>query len=156
MLEVVVDTWKAQEILKRHPDLYRKLYDMSASSFISRPEKMELSEDGKVVSVSWLDIRFYVNELNALDSDLIPYCQFKPVQMLEMMGGANINSHNVFEAAKRNQIMLPNNLLLEMKELRVECDQCTDKINELMNDGWKLIAILPQHQQRRPDYILGR
>ena len=35
-------------------------------------------------------------------------------------------------------------------------DCCTDYLQLAISDGWRIIAISPQPDQRRPDYILGR
>jgi len=40
--------------------------------------------------------------------------------------------------------------LASMKEVIVEENACTELI------GWRILAILPQPNNRRPDYILGR
>lgn len=33
---------------------------------------------------------------------------------------------------------------------------CTDALQSRLSDGWRIIAVQPQPDQRRPDYILGR
>ena len=35
-------------------------------------------------------------------------------------------------------------------------DCCSDYLQLALSDGWRIIAISPQPDQRRPDYILGR
>ena len=35
-------------------------------------------------------------------------------------------------------------------------DVCTDVLQQELNNGWRIIAICVQADQRRPDYILGR
>lgn len=35
-------------------------------------------------------------------------------------------------------------------------DACTDKLQEHLEEGWRIIAVCPQRDQRRPDYILGK
>lgn len=35
-------------------------------------------------------------------------------------------------------------------------DSCTDAIQGYLDEGWRILAIQPQPDQRRPDYILGR
>jgi len=47
-------------------------------------------------------------------------------------------------------------LLLTINEVRLENDCCTDRLQERLNDGWRIVASSPQPDQRRPDYILGR
>ena len=157
MLKVTIDSWSKEKLFVENENLYNKLYEMSENSFINKPAyKLTRDENGKLVNKGYGSFSFYVNDLSNIDKALYKYCLFEPVESLEMMGGARINTENVFEAIKRNQIMLPNNLMLDMKELCVEINACTDQINKLIQDGWKLIAILPQHNQARPDYILGK
>lgn len=35
-------------------------------------------------------------------------------------------------------------------------DCCSDYLQQALSEGWRIIAISPQPNQRRPDYILGR
>lgn len=35
-------------------------------------------------------------------------------------------------------------------------DACTDALQDALAKGWRIIAVQPQPDQRRPDYILGR
>lgn len=46
--------------------------------------------------------------------------------------------------------------LLNVKEVDVLVDVCTDELQEWLNEGWRILAICPQPDSRRPDYILGR
>lgn len=54
------------------------------------------------------------------------------------------------------QITIPDIGLLQMDEVTWREDSCTEEIQELLNDGWRILAICPPNAQRRPDYILGR
>lgn len=157
MIKCQIDCWKQMELFKNNFDVYEKLYLLDENNFEKRPKKMTWKdEEKKEIDFEYDSMIFYVQEFQSIDSDLWNHITFSPLPMLEMMGGGRINSENVFEAAKRNQIMLPNNVLMDMKELAIEIDQCTNSINEMLKDGWKIIAVLPQHNQRRPDYILGK
>lgn len=46
--------------------------------------------------------------------------------------------------------------LWNMNETLLLEDSCTDALQDYLNQGWRMIAIQPQPNQRRPDYILGR
>ena len=50
----------------------------------------------------------------------------------------------------------PNNALLAVAETKLLQDSCTDVLQEELAAGWRILAIQPQPDQRRPDYILGR
>lgn len=53
-----------------------------------------------------------------------------------------------------NQVVMPGYDLLEYKGILVLENSCTEDINEHLKSGWRIIAVLPQHNQRRPDYVL--
>ena len=111
MIEVKIDCWKLQNLFNEKRELYEKLYSISKESFLSLPDKYEAGPDGKITKSNYTDMKFYINDLGNINMDILKYCELAPVGMLEMMGGAKINTENVVEAMKRNQIMLPNNLI---------------------------------------------
>ena len=54
-------------------------------------------------------------------------------------------------------VAVPGLGLLMLNEVMVETDCCTERLNELMQrDRWRIVAVCPQPNQRRPDYVLGR
>ena len=46
--------------------------------------------------------------------------------------------------------------LLSIRTVKIAYDYCTDTLQADLNEGWKILAICPQPDSRRPDYILGR
>lgn len=54
------------------------------------------------------------------------------------------------------QVHIPNMALLTYNEITYLDDCCTDEIQRMLNDRWRIIAVCPPNAQRRPDYILGR
>lgn len=46
--------------------------------------------------------------------------------------------------------------LLAVREAKVLEDLCTDELNEQLQEGWRILAVCPQPDQRRPDYVLGK
>ena len=46
--------------------------------------------------------------------------------------------------------------LLCVDTVKLRTDHCTDALQRDLEDGWKIIAICVQPDQRRPDYILGK
>lgn len=47
-------------------------------------------------------------------------------------------------------------LIVTYNELKLKEDSCTDELQVELNEGWRIIAVCVQPDQRRPDYILGR
>lgn len=46
--------------------------------------------------------------------------------------------------------------LMNIKEVDVLYDACTDELQRWLDDGWRILAICPQPDSRRPDYVLGK
>ena len=57
---------------------------------------------------------------------------------------------------ERCNVVVPGLGLMEIREVCVESDFCTERLQERLNDGWRILAICVQPDQRRPDYVLGR
>jgi len=53
-------------------------------------------------------------------------------------------------------VHVPGNQLLHINSVMLLADACTDSLQIHIKDGWRIIAVCPQPDQRRPDYILGR
>lgn len=55
----------------------------------------------------------------------------------------------------RVNVHVPDNSLLRIKDVLLLEDGCTNSLNDHLKEGWQIIAVCPQPDQRRPDYILG-
>lgn len=53
-------------------------------------------------------------------------------------------------------VHVPNLGLLMIDEVSVQEDLCTKELQNILDEGWRILAICPQPDQRRPDYVLGR
>ena len=73
------------------------------------------------------------------------------IAALEHMGQARTAPLNTVV-----NVMVPGNTLSTFDEVAVWEDCCTDSLQRQLRDGWRILAICPQPDQRRPDYILGR
>lgn len=45
---------------------------------------------------------------------------------------------------------------LQFDTVKVEVDCCTNQLQRELDNGWKILAICVQPDQRRPDYVLGK
>lgn len=54
------------------------------------------------------------------------------------------------------QVSIPNLALLMIDEVTWLEDECTERLQEKLDEGWRILAVCPPNSQRRPDYILGR
>lgn len=54
------------------------------------------------------------------------------------------------------EVHTPGNALTAYNATALLQDACTDKLQEQLDAGWRIIAVCPQPDQRRPDYVLGK
>lgn len=81
--------------------------------------------------------------------------RFKSCYRAEGSGYVGPRTHT--QAPTTNiQVAIPNLLLWSVDEIEVREDACTDAIQSMLDEGWRILAICPPPAQRRPDYILGR
>jgi hypothetical protein len=66
-------------------------------------------------------------------------------------------AHNakVEPAVSPIQISVYNEALLSIKSIDWMEDACTQAIQSALNDDWKILAICPANDSRRPTYIMG-
>jgi len=53
-------------------------------------------------------------------------------------------------------VAVPGLGMLTIDTVHVETDLCTETLQGLLDDGWRIVAVCVQPDQRRPDYVLGR
>ncbi len=46
--------------------------------------------------------------------------------------------------------------IMKIKHVTVLTDCCTQELQRYIDKGWCILAICPQPDQRRPDYVMGR
>jgi len=56
----------------------------------------------------------------------------------------------------RTNVHVGGGLITTYNDLMLKENTCTDEIQIELNNGWRIIAVCNQPDQRRPDYILGR
>lgn len=53
-------------------------------------------------------------------------------------------------------VHIPNLGLLMIEEVTWMEDACTQELQGMLDEGWRMIAVCPPNSTRRPTYILGR
>lgn len=53
-------------------------------------------------------------------------------------------------------VQVPHVGLLAVDEVEVREDYCTDRLQQDLDNGWRILCVCPPNAARRPDYILGR
>jgi hypothetical protein len=52
-------------------------------------------------------------------------------------------------------VSVPNHNLYMTKKVTNLNDACTDELQSMLDKGWRILAVCPSNDSRRPDYILG-
>ena len=53
-------------------------------------------------------------------------------------------------------VSVTDTFLFQVNQTMLLEDCCTDHLQKQLQDGWRILTICPQPNQRRPDYILGK
>ena len=56
----------------------------------------------------------------------------------------------------KTSVHVGGGLITTYNDLLLKEDTCTDDLQNDLNNGWRIIAVCNQADQRRPDYVLGR
>jgi len=91
------------------------------------------------------------DDVAALAADGIE-CNIKRVRgiLTERLIPDAVGAQNVI-----NNVAIPNVGMFAVTRLRVLEDQCTDYVQRWLDDGWRIVAVCPPNDTRRPTYILG-
>lgn len=73
----------------------------------------------------------------------------KPLKLETLEGQSNTYNNRV-------DVHMPGNLMASYNEVMLLEDGCTDQLQDTLDQEWRIIAVCPQPDQRRPDYVLGR
>lgn len=151
MIKISLDWWKLRDCVKTD----NTRYDLFKNSN-RNPKLQEISLDDILNDRGYADYESYVNELEAVPDWLIKICTLEVLRPMNFTEREIINKNNLEKALLTYQLHLPNNDLLKYNKVMAVEDLCTDKLQEYLDDNWRMIAVIPQPQQRRPDYVLGK
>lgn len=136
---------KAHEFLARaFPDLTLTPVDANASYWMPLGyNETFMATQEEVVTLKLADIDFEIKQERVLSYD----------QLNKNAAGAVARDvyHNT-----RVEVHASNSALMVYNETLLCEDYCTDRLQNELDNGWRIIACCVQPDQRRPDYILGR
>lgn len=94
-----------------------------------------------------------------VDIDKMPQIPFEVLAISKLTYRTiadDIESRGTAPINERANLMVPGSFLSDITEVKVVYDFCTDMLQTEISQGWRILAICPQPDQRRPDYILGK
>lgn len=101
----------------------------------------------------------YCEKYEDVSKTVIPVSGAGTISKLEVLMSellSKVNRLNEISFNEKCGTAQPNSALLDTAELLLLQDACTDLVQENLAKDWRILAIQPQSDQRRPDYILGR
>lgn len=99
------------------------------------------------------DILEITNEIRLQKSDNLSL-EARLINTIERFARGNYSREQQFN--EKVNIHVSDIGLLKINEVIVMTNACTEDLQDNLNDGWHIIAVCPQPDQRRPDYVLGR
>jgi hypothetical protein len=146
MIFISLSAWKIREFATKNPKLYEECR-------VINPEIKPIEEANK----SYNGIEGWVNDFESIPDGLFEHLEFKRVKPLWQTDfKGDVKATDLKQALLHHHVHLPGNELLTINEVFVLNDACTERVQEEIQNGFRIIAICPQHGQRRPDYVMGR
>lgn len=95
-------------------------------------------------------------------SDVNDHFMMVQNQILEVMkkqvdsiAGIGFNKTSGQHFNERCNVPVSDTFLHKVNQTMVLYDCCSDRLQEQIKKGWRIISVTPQPDQRRPDYVLG-
>jgi len=128
-------------------------------------QKIEVDDDGTIRS--WLTYEAELERVVAIvggDAQIVVQGTGEPRPLVELAEQIRAMETRLLGAAARPEnyvntrvnVHVPGAPLLHIDDVKVAEDLCTEALQCELDDGWRIVAVCPQPDQRRPDYVLGR
>lgn len=130
----------------------KKLSDEEYAAFVEKYEDLGLSKErgSYFYHAECLIDLAIVDELTELGYKMA-VSKIKGLKYLE-----DISSRNASNTTNITNVSVANHNLFCVDEVTFLEDCCTNEIQKMLDKGWRLLAVCPSNDARRPDYILGR
>lgn len=110
-----------------------------------------------VADKGYYNFEFYVNTIEELPDWILNEATFERPKTLKLIkDDLSIDTSKVLKAIKLNQVHLPGNELLMIDDVTWIENSCTEELQKMLDEGYRIISVIVQSGQRRPDYVLGR
>ena len=131
---------------KRTREQYEKMCDAQG-----RQIPFKCIDENGLYEFDWGQRKFLITEQEL--KFFVP-CEVNSIREVKHYGvdiGSNTPSIN-----ERIHVATPGDTLAKYDQVQVLTDCCTEALQEELSKGWRILAICPQPDQRRPDYVLGK
>ena len=98
----------------------------------------------------------YKLELELSEKDTTGTMFVKLQDQLDKLEGKTHDLAALINTKAAVQIAIPDLGLMLIDEVTYLENACTDAVQGMLDDRWRILAVCPPNAQRRPDYIFGR
>ena len=138
-------SWKKKllELFNKDPDAYRRL--RSRVKIVALPHTLEELEK--------------LNEYGSFTENLIDDLEIEAwvnvgIEVtMSRVRGLRSNDPDIHKTIY--QISVANIGLMQIQRVEVLEDCCTDELQRELDRGWRLLAVCPPNDARRPSYVIG-
>lgn len=125
--------------------------DSDFQSIITDTARSFPADEAKIAKLTIAGIGITVGPAQQLRVDISEALQelAEKQTTLRVGGGGDTFNHKC-------EVHMPGQALSMYNDMMLLEDACTDALQANLNKGWRIVAAMPQPDQRRPDYILGR
>lgn len=113
-------------------------------------DEFKLDKDGQL-PYYWTS---YLVDLDKMP--LVPYELERVILNTHLLGLDTETAKRPLAFNQKVNVTVPGLGLLLLDEVTCLTDLCSDALNDQLKQGWRIVAVCPQPDQRRPDYVLGR
>lgn len=142
-----------EAMLQKFPRIEGFRTTVSQSKYL---QLMEETFNTEIIKLKAINVHEFDPEDCNVSSEMVQYRE--QVDILNKMISKTLeNLKQTSELSWNAKVAVPvNTWLNNVNEMRLLEDCCTDALQDVINEGYRIIAVCPQPDQRRPDYILGR
>lgn len=134
------------------------IVEQKKEHWLAQVQNEELAQDFQSLSHQISSLHKTILTLQAELVDLQEELELKDHIITSLEDDLSPNSliPSLQEAGVVNHIHLPNFSLSSFTEVDVLENCCTVELQRSLNNGWRIIAVCPPYDKRRPDYIIAR
>ena len=128
--------------------------DQIRSAVLLDEHAIEFAEDGEFKGwyTHWV-VDVHALPFSAIDAHFEAQ-QIKNPTLVQALQGFQARESTVIN--QKVNVAVPGFGLMAIRQVEVRTDLCTEELQRELNDGWQILAICPQPDQCRPDYVLGK
>ena len=151
-----LDDDQIKEIIKAFPSASKSLRDKDGrQSFgFGGPHGVHLMTNENVHVLQKHNLKFSIS--TSSNDENISQMLVKLQNRISDLELDKKNKAGLIAAGAAVQIHVPDFILMQVTEVLVENDCCTEMLQSHLDEGWRILAVCPPNGARRPDYVLGR